>query len=54
MEDRPESGTIAGLINFEVKYGKPGVLKYTLAGKKQIILSFSERKPVGISWQDVV
>lgn len=37
----PPPATLEGFIEYTIKYGKSGALKYSIIGKKQIVASFS-------------
>ncbi len=47
------TSSIEGLLEYSIKYGKPGALNYTMTGKKQIVVSFnSEGFFVGAVWHN--
>lgn len=52
--DPPSSASVAGLIDMEIKYGRPGNLKYSLRIKRQVFLKFgSERQLENIAWTEM-
>ena len=54
LESTPNSNTAEGTIEFDIKYGRSGHLKYHLKGTKYFVISLSEQgKPLYINWHDV-
>ena len=54
LENTPTSGTADGTIEFDIKYGRSGHLKYHLKGTKYFVISLNEHgKPLAINWNDV-
>lgn len=52
--DPPKSASVEGLVDMEIKYGRPGNLKYSLRIKRQVFLKFgSERQLENIAWNEV-
>ena len=50
----PKAATLEGEIEFTLKYGRPGNLKYKLTGKKRVIAPFNDEGVlVNGHWNDV-
>ena len=53
IDNPSKPGTLQGFIEYEFAYGQSGPLKYSLSGKKQVIVSFNnEGLLVHGSWND--
>jgi hypothetical protein len=39
--DPPKNGTLEGFVDCKIKYGHPGVLKFDLRVKKQVVVAFN-------------
>jgi hypothetical protein len=53
VDNAPKGGTLEGFLEYSVKYGRPGNLKYEMAQKKQTTAAFdADGNLTGASWQE--